>query len=423
MPSVEALSQVVLFEDASSQGLHFKPLTYTRPVAELRVGMFTAIERLQEIIGPEIPVVIHCSKTLAEVVAHRFPSLKVNALEKTPSTLFLNSRLLFTDHLHDTFRSETDMIYKVEGQDEEVLAALVTEFSTGLEKKIKAGTPLAAKDFSGESKELPKAKLFTSLWNMVNSNGVVIQNDIRRIVAKNNRKLHKQPRVFPKVGLREEKQIHFEEGCYVAPRAALDATEGHIFIEKGVTIESGAVIMGPAVIRTGTTIRANARVHEGTTIGPTCKIGGEVETSIFQGFANKQHDGFVGHSFIGEWCNLGAGTTTSDLRNDYSNVKVTIEDELIESKALFVGSYIGDHSKTAIGTLLNTGTVIGVSCNVFGYGFQPKWIPNFSWGGAQGIEKYQTDKAIEVAKKVMGRRNITLSDAEETLLKHLAKGK
>jgi UDP-N-acetylglucosamine diphosphorylase/glucosamine-1-phosphate N-acetyltransferase len=248
-----------------------------------------------------------------------------------------------------------------------------------------------------------------------------MQTVIRRIVAKGDRKIHKMPRVFPKVGLREEKQIHFEEGCYVAPRAALDATEGHIFIEKGVTIESGAVIMGPAVIRSGTVIRANARVHEGTTIGPTCKIGGEVETSIFQGYANKQHDGFVGHSFIGEWCNLGAGTTTSDLKNDYANVRVTIEGETIESKSLFVGTFMGDHTKTAIGTLLNTGTMIGVSSNVFGYGFQPKWIPNFSWGGAQGIEKYETDKAIDVAKKVMGRRSMTLSPADEAMLRELAK--
>jgi UDP-N-acetylglucosamine diphosphorylase/glucosamine-1-phosphate N-acetyltransferase len=420
--SLHSPTQLVLFEDKISQGLNFKPLSYTHGVAELRVGVFTAIERLQEMVGTTLPIIIHTRKELKEVLTTRFPSLRINELDPAKDTLFLNARLLITDHLYEQFRTETNTIFKVEDQPEEILAVLLNAtIPDAILKKIQGGKPLSASDLDLPEKVLPKAKLFTSLWNMVNSNGVVIQNDVKRIVAKESRKLHKQARVFPKVGLREDSKIHLEEGCYIGPRAALDATEGQIFVEKGATIESGAVIMGPAVIRTGSTVRANARIHEGTTIGPTCKIGGEVATSIFLGFSNKQHDGFVGHSFIGEWCNLGAGTTTSDLRNDYTNVKITIEDTEIESKALFAGTYMGDHSKTAIGTLLNTGTAIGVSCNVFGYGFQPRWIPNFSWGGAQGVEKYKADKALEVAKKVMARRSVVITEAEEALLKSLAK--
>ncbi|HYM21387.1 MAG TPA: putative sugar nucleotidyl transferase [Candidatus Kapabacteria bacterium] len=420
--SLHPVAQIVLFEDQNSQSLLFKPLSYTRSIAELRVGFYTALERVQSIAASDAQIVIHSRSYLKDAVAARYPGVKVNSIDPNKDTLFINARLMLTDHLLEQFRTEVNTVFHVEDDQDDLLGVLLNlPITDDLAKKIESGRPISTVDFDLTKRSLPKAKLFTSLWNMVNSNGVVMQTDIRRIIAKGDRKIFKQPRVFPKVGLREEKQIHFEEGCYVAPRAALDATDGHIFIEKGVTIESGAVVMGPAVIRTGTTIRANARIHEGTTIGPTCKIGGEVETSIFQGFANKQHDGFVGHSFIGEWCNLGAGTTTSDLKNDYSNVKVTIEGETIESKALFVGTFMGDHSKTAIGTLLNTGTVIGVSSNVFGYGFQPKWIPNFSWGGAQGIEKYETEKAIEVAKKVMSRRNITLSPADEAMLRSLAK--
>ncbi len=421
MPQLE-VSQIILFEDKHAQGALFKPLSYTRSIAELRVGMFTAIERLIEIAGTNVQIVLHTRKELKEAVEARYPSIKVNAVDPSKPTLCLNGRLMLTDHLYEQFRSEANMIFHVEDQPEDMLAILFnTTLDDSLVKKIEQGSPLSGKDFSITQKHLPKAKLFTSLWNMVNSNGVVMQSDIRRLLQKGNRKMHKQSRVFPKVGVREETKVHLEEGCFIAPRAALDATGGLIFIEKGVTIESGAVIMGPAVILSGSTIRANARIHEGTTIGPVCKIGGEVETSIFQGYANKQHDGYIGHSFVGEWCNLGAGTTTSDLKNDYSNVKIVIEDETIETKALFVGSYFGDHSKTAIGTLLNTGTVIGVSSNVFGYGFQPKWIPNFSWGGAQGIEKYETEKAIEVARKVIARRSLSLSATDEALLRSLAK--
>lgn len=420
--SLHPVSQIVLFEDDNAQANLFKPLSYTRAISELRVGVFTALERLLTMIDSDVQVVLHTRSYLKDVVTGRYPNVKVNSIDPELDTLFINGRLMLTDHLFEQFRTEPNTVFHVEDQEDDILAVLLNAtIPASVVAAISDGTPCTAKSLGLPYKSLPKAKLYTSLWNMVNSNGVVMQADIRRMLAKGDRRIHKQARVFPKVGLREEKQIHFEEGCYVAPRAALDATGGHIFIEKGVVIESGAVIMGPAVIRSGTTIRANARIHEGTTIGPVCKIGGEVETSIFQGHANKQHDGYVGHSFIGEWCNLGAGTTTSDLKNDYSNVRVTIEDEVIESKALFVGSYMGDHSKTAIGTLLNTGTAIGVSCNVFGYGFQPKWIPNFSWGGAQGIEKYDTEKAIEVAKKVTSRRNVTLTPADEAMLRYLAK--
>ncbi|MBS1903007.1 MAG: hypothetical protein JSS75_04825 [Bacteroidetes bacterium] len=420
--SLHPVSQIVLFEDLNAQGLLFKPLSYTRAIAELRVGFFTALERLQTMVGPEIRIVLHTRAYLKDVVAARYPNIAVNTIDPTLDTLFINGRLMLTDHLFEQFRTEPNTVFHVEDNQDDVLAVLMNaEVPASVVAAVTNGDPCTAKSLGLPFKALPKAKLFTSLWNMVNSNGVVMQADIRRILAKGDRKIHKQARIFPKVGLREEKQIHFEEGCYVAPRAALDATGGHIFIEKGVTIESGAVIMGPAVIRSGSVIRANARIHEGTTIGPVCKIGGEVETSIFQGYANKQHDGYVGHSFIGEWCNLGAGTTTSDLKNDYSNVRVTIENETVESKALFVGTFMGDHSKTAIGTLLNTGTAIGVSCNVFGYGFQPKWMPNFSWGGAQGIEPYRVDKAIEVAKKVTGRRNVTFGPLDEALFEHLVK--
>jgi UDP-N-acetylglucosamine diphosphorylase/glucosamine-1-phosphate N-acetyltransferase len=148
-------------------------------------------------------------------------------------------------------------------------------------------------------------------------------------------------------------------------------------------------------------------------------MGGEVENSIVQGYSNKQHDGYLGHSFLGEWCNLGAGTNTSDLKNDYSPVRVTIEGEEFLTNSMFVGLLMGDHSKSAIGTQFNTGTAVGISSNIFGVssdtGFPPKWIPSFSWGGAKEMTNYRFEKALAVARTVMGRRNIEMTEEEAEL--------
>ena len=181
-----------------------------------------------------------------------------------------------------------------------------------------------------------------------------------------------------------------------------------------------ATIMGPAVIGKNSLIKAGSKIYGGTTIGPTCKVGGEVESSIILGFSNKQHDGYLGHSYLGEWVNLGADTNTSDLKNDYTSVKVTIESETFDTTSLFVGLLMGDHSKSAINTQFNTGTAVGISSNIFMSGFPPKWIPSFSWVGEDGLQLYRLDKAIEVAKTVAQRREVTLSAAEMALLEDLA---
>jgi UDP-N-acetylglucosamine diphosphorylase/glucosamine-1-phosphate N-acetyltransferase len=160
-------------------------------------------------------------------------------------------------------------------------------------------------------------------------------------------------------------------------------------------------------------------MYGGTSIGPVSKVGGEIENSIVQGFSNKQHDGYLGHSYLGLWVNLGAGTNTSDLKNDYAPVRVTIEGEEYNTNSLFVGLFMGDHSKSAIGTQFNTGTAVGVSCNIFSGGFPPKWIPNFSWVGAKGVEPYRYEKAIEVAKTVMHRRDQELPAEAEAMLRNI----
>tara|TARA_B100000965_G_C19525392_1_gene728531 strand:+ start:244 stop:1302 length:1059 start_codon:yes stop_codon:yes gene_type:complete len=206
---------------------------------------------------------------------------------------------------------------------------------------------------------------------------------------------------------------------YVSDKNKLDCSnkplfnddEGPIIIEEDVIIMQGSMIKGPVHICKGSIIKMGAKIYGPTIIGPYCKIGGEVSNSIFLGFSNKSHEGFIGHSIIGEWCNIGAGTSNSNLKNDYGFVKTWdyVHEKFTNSGQQFLGLYLGDHSKCAINTSFNTGTTVGVNCNIFGSGFPRNFIPSFSWGGSQGLREYNLLKALEVAKKVMSRRNVKLT--------------
>ena len=192
----------------------------------------------------------------------------------------------------------------------------------------------------------------------------------------------------------------------------LNDDDGPIIVEDDVTIMEGAMIRGPVYIGQGSVIKMGAKIYGPVVIGPYCKLGGEISHCVFLGYSNKAHDGFLGHSIIGEWCNIGAGTSNSNLKNDYSYVKMwdySVK-SFKETEEQFLGLYMGDHSKCAINTSFNTGTTIGVNCNIFGAGFPRNFIPSFSWGGAQGIRPYKFSKAVAVAKKVMLRRNINIEE-------------
>jgi UDP-N-acetylglucosamine diphosphorylase/glucosamine-1-phosphate N-acetyltransferase len=201
--------------------------------------------------------------------------------------------------------------------------------------------------------------------------------------------------------------------------ALIDRTDGPVYIGRNALIMPGAYVQGPACIGSDSVIKAGAKVYSGTTIGPGCKIGGEIGETIIQGLTNKQHDGFLGHSFLGEWVNIGAGTDNSDLKNNYSNVRVVIDGQEIDTGETFVGMIAGDHFKCGIGTTFNTGTVAGVCSNIFGPGFPPKYLPSFSWGGAGGLVEYDIDRAVETARRVMSRRSKELTKAQEDLLRHI----
>jgi UDP-N-acetylglucosamine diphosphorylase/glucosamine-1-phosphate N-acetyltransferase len=214
--------------------------------------------------------------------------------------------------------------------------------------------------------------------------------------------------------------VFVAEGAQVKA-AILNAENGPIYLGKNAQVMEGALIRGPFALCEGSTVNMGAKVRGDTTVGPYSKIGGEVSNTVIFGYSNKAHDGFLGNSVIGEWCNIGADTNTSNLKNNYENIKIWnyarggFEDTGLQ----FCGLMMGDHSKCGINTMFNTGTVVGVGANIFGDGFPRTFIPSFAWGGAGGFTTFQLDKALETAAKAMQRRSAMLTEAEKSILKHI----
>ena len=196
---------------------------------------------------------------------------------------------------------------------------------------------------------------------------------------------------------------------------------GPIYIGKDSEIMEGSLVRGPFALGENSILKMGAKVYGATTIGPYCKVGGEINNSVLFGYSNKGHEGFLGNSVLGEWCNIGADSNTSNLKNNYAEVKLwNYENErFINTGLQFCGLMMGDHSKCGINTMFNTGTVIGVSANIFGAGFPRNFIPSFSWGGAAGFSTYHMNKVIEVAKVVMKRRALDLSELDKNILQHV----
>jgi UDP-N-acetylglucosamine diphosphorylase / glucose-1-phosphate thymidylyltransferase / UDP-N-acetylgalactosamine diphosphorylase / glucosamine-1-phosphate N-acetyltransferase / galactosamine-1-phosphate N-acetyltransferase len=390
--------QIILFEDEVSRSNRFKPLTYSHCVAELRRGFYSLIESLE---GENL--VIHSRPELTPVLRERYPNVKINEAVEGIETILINARAK-EPHFITSYLLKHNKDHVHLGSGEAVAAARTTKgLPSKMIEKIRNGEvidikPTEPSDFS----------LYTSLWNIIHENPFAIESEapfITNCIAFDTKK-------FSGVFTLNDASIRVGSNVSIAPSVVLDATKGSITLDDGVTVQPHSSIIGPVYIGKNSLIKSGSKIFGGTTIGPMCKVGGEIENSIILGYSNKQHDGYLGHSYLGEWCNLGAGTNTSDLRNDYGNISVKIENQNIDTHSMFVGLLMGDHSKSAIGTQFNTGTVVGVHANVFGAGFPPKWLPNYSWGGAQIMKKQSADKALEVAMIVMKRRGKNLSEAE-----------
>lgn len=405
-------SHICIFEDNFYRRL--LPLVYFRPVYDLRCGILTLREKILR-GHPKDEVSLHCRWYLADVLRETHPGAQINSTD-SKSCLFINGRVLADDRFLRTI-SESDIDGTMFVHDGSVVAAYLS--GERLEAlKLKLDGVLSTSDFGDLQKKEVDVQMIRYPWDLVHRNGEQIAADFNMLTKKRKGK-KLLGKVYPGAHLLNKKSIFLERGSVVMPGVVLDAEEGAIYIGKGAKIFPNSTIIGPASVGDHTLIKTGAKIYEGTSIGEFCKVGGEVEGSIIHSYSNKQHDGFIGHSYLGMWVNLGATTTNSDLKNNYSNVDAEIDGQKVDTGSLFAGLFMGDHSKSGINSMFNTGTVVGVCSNVFGAGYPPKYIPSFSWGGAGSLTTFDLERCMQIAEKVMARRKQVFTAAQKKLMEQV----
>ncbi len=371
------------------------PLSATRPIAGFRIGIDTLTEKWEAILG-----------LTASFLTENYLSKKFSCQYQS-NNLYINSAYISSENLATEIIQLKLNEALIDG--EELVAVFTNEHFT---------YPLNIDHTKINNKLISTSSIaIRQLSDIFIYNGKLLVADFQRITGSVSSTKIEDPFTV----LYNEANIFIGKNANIKA-AVLDASLGPIFIDENAKIEIGSLIQGPAYLGKNSILSLGSKIRPNTTIGPNCKIGGEVSKSVIFGNSNKSHDGFMGCSVIGEWCNWGAGTNNSNLKNDYG--LVSMYDQSINGLAstgqLFAGTMMGDFCKTAIGTQFNTGTVIGVSSNIFQQGFPAKYIPSFTWGGSEEASQiYRLEKAIEVIKATMSRRNITISDAEIEILTYI----
>ena len=412
---------LIVFEDEGYSRLY--PLTLTRPAWDLTCGILrlkekllwglqtTAIEKPEwrDFAGDRLDIHFHLRGYLSGGYRGAVESYEDIARGAGLVSL-VNGRLIFergiTDHIDPSWPGK----YVHAGS--LVWANIPVERAKDLKEHV--GLPIGKDVLAGLATQPLEAVLAGRPWELVNLNGPEIERDFSLL---GGAMIESAPPSG--VCLIGEERMRIGRSVRLSPGVVIDAAAGSVSIESDVTVMANASLLGPLHIGRGSIVKMGAKIYGETTIGPVCKVGGEVGESILQGYTNKQHDGFVGHSYLGEWVNLGAGTDTSDMKNNYSTVKVGPPGQELDTRDLFVGLFMGDHSKCGIGTVFNTGSVVGVCCNVFGADYPPKYIPSFSWGGSGGFVEHDPERAIRTAATVMARRDKTLGPHGEAVLKKI----
>jgi len=402
---------ICIFEDDKYS--NFYPLTLSRPVYELVCGVRSIKEKILTEFE-EADISLHCRKYLEEVTRLDNPDFEINSITGD-ECLFINGRIVLSSDVKKLLAniSDEDIVYK--NGDTVILAKLSGENLT----KIKANLPdvITVDLFDGILSMKTDAKCYNYLWEMIASNGAEIESDIEQLRKTGYFTTHLDD--FTGVNFVNPDDIIIRKNVTIKPGVVIDASKGAVLIDDDAFIFPNAVIEGPAYIGKSSKIKSGATIYENVSIGSVCKIGGEVEDTIVLPYSNKQHSGFIGHAYLGSWVNLGADTNCSDLKNNYSTIKVTLNGNTIDTGSQFLGVIIGDHSKSAINTMFNTGTIVGFSCNIFGAGFPDKYIPSFSWGGSEGITTYDLSKSIQTVKVVFSRRDKKFTTEDEKLFEEI----
>jgi len=366
------------------------PFTYTRPVADIRIGILTIREKWEKFLG------FTTTSITEEYLENKYPMVELD------KNILINASFLPTKNLVERVSdlSNNQAIF----QGEQVIAF----FTSDTQEHV---------DFdSYEQLEFKEEVLqIKNTWDIFSLNDKAIQADFDLLTEGRT----SQP--IP-VGVHaiQKQNIFIEQGATLS-YSSLNASKGPIYIGKDSEIMEGSLVRGPFALGENSILKMGTKVYGATTVGPFCKVGGEINNSVLFGYSSKGHEGFLGNSVLGEWCNIGADSNTSNLKNNYAEVKLwNYQEERFTNTGLqFCGLMMGDHSKCGINTMFNTGTVIGVSANIFGSGFPRNFVSSFSWGGAAGFTTYQVKKVFEVAKVVMKRRGIELTETDKKILLHV----
>ena len=366
------------------------PFTYTRPVAEIRIGILTIREKWEFFLGFTTTTITE------EYLEAKYPMVELN------ENILINASFLPTKNLVNQVRklSKNQAIFQGE--------QIVAFFTSDTQENV---------DFDSYEQlkfqeDLIQIKHTSDIFSL---NDKAIQADFDLLTQGRT----SQP-IPDGVHTIQKQNIFIEQGATVS-YSSLNASKGPIYIGKDSEIMEGCLVRGPFALGESSILKMGTKVYGATTVGPFCKVGGEINNSVLFGYSSKGHEGFLGNSVLGEWCNIGADSNSSNLKNNYAEVKLwNYENERFTNTGLqFCGLIMGDHSKCGINTMFNTGTVVGVSANIFGSGFPRNFIPSFSWGGAAGFTIYQMKKVIEVAKVVMKRRDLELSETDISILQHV----
>ena len=378
---------IILFDNNRSE---FFPLSLTRPISQFRVGIFTIKEKWEKYYDS-------VSVFTDNYLSNKYPSTVKD------DNIWIDAQLI----PNDSIITEINNLRVGESlkKDSKILAFRSKEFKSNNLNEISSNAQFSFLNsitdiFTINGAEIKNDFLFISSDKTTDWQG---QND-SELLANSNIKIGQYP-------------IYVEKGAKIN-HSIFNTTSGPIYIGKNAEVMEGSIIRGPFAMCNNSVLKIGAKIYESTTIGPHCKVGGEVNNSIFFGYSSKAHDGFLGNSVIGEWCNLGADTNNSNLKNNYENVKIWNYsiNSFKNTQLQFCGLIMGDHSKCGINTMFNTGTVVGVGSNIFGSGFPRNFIPSFSWGGSSGFTIHNLNKFFVTAEKVLARRNEVLSDNERQIL-------
>lgn len=384
--------EIILFDDEARQSL--LPLTHTRPVSEIRIGILRIREKWENYFQGNY------SYLTEPFLRKKFQFLPGK------ENVFINGSILPTSSLVSEIQNLKSGEKLIKG--DTIIAGRKDGYLDGINS-------IGQIDFDKPVKCISTFTKINFNWDIFSKNEEALIEDFRLITTgRKSKKISETNTVI------SPENVFLEEGAKVEC-AILNASTGFIYIGKNAEIMEGVMIRGPFALCEESQVKMGAKIYGSTTVGPFSKVGGEISNSVIFGFTNKAHDGFLGNSVLGEWCNLGADSNNSNLKNNYSKIKVwNYKDETYINTGLqFCGLIMGDHSKCSINTMFNTGTVVGVSANIFGNGFPPKFVPSFAWGGSEGFITYRLEDALEVAQRVYERRKLDFNSIEKDLLRNL----